>query len=352
MIQFRQTIISILMELIIDDRERAIYPHLTTEAQSIKYRKDRLEVGDYALVRGTEIIAIFERKSLEDYAASIKDGRHANKEKLLTLRDKTGCRAFYIVEGKRPKTLDKYIGGIAYTTIESSMFHLMMRDGIFIIHTLNTQDTVAALVRFIRSMENLEGKRQAMVCGLPGNNVDLLKEKTQKTELDIAREMWACFSGISSVSADAFINRYNLRQIVSEQIPLSELKAIKYSNGRAINKKVVNSLSEINKRIQVRLLSCVPGISGSTAEEILDTRKLKDILSYETGAISIIPFGKHKKPLGLAKAEAIKKHFEFTLAKKEAVTTEPPITQPELPKYIPPLTSDDIKQINDFLNSL
>src|SRR5882762_5214242 len=94
--------LAVTYKLIIDTRESAVSCHkdaftmITTEIAQIA-------VGDYAILRqfGEQetIIAIFERKTYPDYGASLKDGRHQNKDKLLALRRKTNCRVFYIMEG-------------------------------------------------------------------------------------------------------------------------------------------------------------------------------------------------------------------------------------------------------------
>ena len=68
------------MELIVDDRERAIITYLE---RLTHFKVERITVGDYAFVYKGKVILIVERKTLADLAASIKDGRMLNNLKLL-----------------------------------------------------------------------------------------------------------------------------------------------------------------------------------------------------------------------------------------------------------------------------
>ena len=84
------------LRLFIDDRERAVFNHLEAELKDIFYEVKRLEIGDYALVdiECDKVLAVFERKTLEDYAASLKDGRHQNKISLLTCDQRPDVKSF------------------------------------------------------------------------------------------------------------------------------------------------------------------------------------------------------------------------------------------------------------------
>ena len=89
--------------LIADQRERAVIPFLDDALQAHAYVVKTINSGDYLVCTrgpgGPRVLAVIERKSLEDYAASFKDGRHANMEKLYALRSRSGCQVFLILEG-------------------------------------------------------------------------------------------------------------------------------------------------------------------------------------------------------------------------------------------------------------
>ena len=69
------------MELIIDNRET-----IKDYFQDKDYVKIKnLDIGDYIFKYDDKDILIIERKTIEDYAASIKDGRHREqKQRLLS----------------------------------------------------------------------------------------------------------------------------------------------------------------------------------------------------------------------------------------------------------------------------
>lgn len=359
--------------LIIDDRERAVFPHLTTEAADINYAIKRIEIGDYAIVDTclNKIIAVFERKTLEDLASSLKDGRYENKTKMINLREKTGCVLFYILEGPASPKPTAFFGGISYTNLESAINHMMVRDNILCINSLNTLDTVNKLIRFYKSMLSLVNKTpidapekatggylgqtiteqtqqvqfapaqtetiqpaqietiqpvqseivqpvqiaspqtpQAQKSSAPTENpapenyAAQLTTREIKSDKDILREMWSVFKGITVVSADMFLTQWTIAEILFRNVDLTKLP-----KGIKINRNIIRALSSIDKRTEERLLTAIPGISDSTAKQLLTGRSLRQLLTYEIGAISIICVGKTKKKLGEAKASNIKKYM-------------------------------------------
>lgn len=334
------------IKLIIDDRERAIFPYLETELYNVNYIVKRINIGDYSLIdENNNIVACIERKSLKDFAASIKDGRYGNKAGMMELREKTNCKLFYIIEGDAFPKPSKTYGHIPYKYIESAIFHLMIRDGFFIIETNNVLHTAQKLSRLIESIgrlkeniinelmydinddkyqvNNVNGK----ICENPfDKEIDTLfdeiygaKEpsvipnellsRQKKTDIDIVREMWACFKGISVITADTFINQACIADIIRKKFTREQIENLKYSSGKKINKRVITSLTYLCRNVETRLLACIPGVSIKTAKEMIDKTRLKPLLSYEPESISIITVG--KKKVGIARANAIKKYFEF-----------------------------------------
>lgn len=359
--------------LVIDDREQKVYPHLLVEAAEINYVKRRITVGDYVLVnrKTKQILAVFERKSLEDFGASLKDGRHLNHKNLTDLRKTTGCRIIYILEGPAHPKPTQTFARIEYSKIESCVFHLMMRDNILPMLTMNTQHTVQKLVSFIKSMCNLmnvdpltdissgygsliepmpvvggsqsddgETKENDSDAAVTTQSTELISEieisddvfetpdiltsKVNKDDVDIVRTMWATFRGISVVNADMFIHQLSLWDVIDGK-SRDAINNIKYPNGRAVSKEVLARLINANANrddLFKKLLSSIPGISSATAVELLAKKTLPELISSEPGVIAVIKVGKSQKNLGIKKAAAISKYFKFTLKdfdKKNAV---------------------------------
>jgi ERCC4-type nuclease len=288
---------------------------------------------------------------LEDYAASLKDGRHQNKSKLNELRSQTGCRIIYIIEGPEFPNPDQYFANTPYRYIESSIFHLMIRDGVSVLRTKDSVHTARTLANFTASMDSLIrklGEVETMHAPEPmpidvladpqaqpvprEAVIEMLTRKHDKTDHEVARELWSCFPGISVESADDYMRKYSIGDIVSGRTPRDEIVKFKMASGRAISKKVVTSLTGISKLIEVRLLSSIPTISHAMAVEITNATSLRQLLTYSAGAISIIKVGKSKRCLGEPRAEKILRYFNYKYT---------PEVQPEPAVEIPDVTFDD-----------
>src|ERR1700742_3181583 len=165
--------------LIIDARERHVTRH-DKEFEHITYEIKQITVGDYIVLSpGGNIVAAIERKSLEDYSASLKDGRASNINKLLDLRSKCKCRILYIIEGPEFPDPNALYGNIPYRYIESSIFHLAIRDGVGILRSKDSLDTAKMLARFMCSMDTL-CKRKDM--NLAEDHADFLDLSIEPSE--------------------------------------------------------------------------------------------------------------------------------------------------------------------------
>lgn len=338
-----------MCSLICDTREHAVLIHAEAEFSDIKYSVSQINVGDYAIIDTSgKIIVIIERKSLEDYGASLKDARHSNKEKLNELSLTTGCRIVYIIEGKLSPGPNDLFARIPYRHIESSIFHLIIRDNICVLRTKDTLDTAKTLCRFTKSCStvdfipdrskpiigaieapdecvsgNAENKDQNIVLAPEEtfDHVKLLNSKHVKATIDIVRGMWAKFSGISVTSADEYINLMSLSDLISGKI---DIKALKMRNGKPPNKRVMAALNNITIDVEKKLLSEIPGISAETARGILSERRLHAILSYDAPSISIITLplksksGVGTRKLGMDKANKILLYFNYKLTSTNA----------------------------------
>lgn len=315
-------------KLVADTRERHVMRH-DVEFEAITHEIAQITTGDYAILTPTGgILAVIERKSLDDYGASLKDGRHDNRLKMMELRAATGAAVVYIVEGPLFPAPSDCFSGIPYHTIESSIFHLMVRDNITVMRARDTLDTAKILARFTRSMDTLVekgyvGGNMEPAVDMPlvdtpvvdvTNSMGLLKAKHDKTDHEIAREMWACFGGITTESADDFISRWSVGDAVAG-IDANVISACKHTNGRKMNKRVVKALTCIDVRTTERLLACVPGLSDATAQRLLVGTTLASLLTRGAAGIDIIsiakPGGKPRK-LGPALAERICRLFAYT----------------------------------------
>lgn len=308
--------------LAIDNRERAILEH-RHHFDHIPNRPMQMTVGDYAVCRGDKILAIIERKSLEDYAASLKDGRHANKNKMTKLRDDVGCRVIYIVEGPLDPPADKLFGRTPYKYIENSIYHLMIRDHILVLRSRDTVDTSKKLARFVESMTTIEWSPSEVYdlttgCEITGSdevrnaNPDaVLRADRSKTDSDVLRELWACFKGITIETAEHYIRRWSLADVILKKIPRDGpgSPSAVIINNRHIMKRTQVELLDPPIELKKRLLAGIPGISVKSAEEILDQIALDVMLEIGLEEVKQVQIGKKQKALGEAKAKQLLKLF-------------------------------------------
>jgi len=306
--------------LICDTRERNVLKH-KAELDQITYEIKQISVGDYIITTGDNILAVIERKSLDDFAASLKDGRHANKEKLLKLRSETGCRILYIIEGNPFPADGSYFGGISYKNIQSSIFHLMVRDGIPIIYTEDTLHTAKTLVNFTRSMSTLVSKIspdeffvETPIELLPCNIPAAITKKYEKTDHDIVRMMWSTFPGIAMENSDHYMNKWSIYDVI-KGLPPAELTNLKSATGRRVGKRVIKGLTVITPKVEIKLLSTLPGISPATAEKIINKHKLGHLLSLTIEILSTYDAGERK--IGLEKSKKIIKYFNYKYDENE-----------------------------------
>jgi ERCC4-type nuclease len=290
--------------LIIDARERAVTCH-EAELATIQHTIAQITIGDY-VVRGPAgtILAVIERKSYEDFAASLKDGRHNNKEKMIKLREETGCRIVYIVEGRLNIAPNDPVGKMPFRYIESSIFHLMVRDGICVLRTANTLDTAQTLCRFVHSMDTLCDKwdptaledAKCDVVAQPASlesTLALLTVKHEKSDHDYVRDMWACFRGVTVDTADNYIQLWSISDIICGRV--NNINSTKLSSGRVINKAAAKGISSHTPSQHISMLACVPGVSKQTASAIICTETLAKLLKYTEGDLADFVPGAKKR---------------------------------------------------------
>ncbi len=331
--------------IVCDDREDAVTRHVDVLCE-VSFVIQRISVGDYSVLAPSgETLAVIERKTLEDFNASFKDGRHLNKQKLIDERAATGCRIIYIIEGDPfPKPTDIY-SGIPYKFTESSIFHMMIRDNITVLRTRDTLGTAQTLVRFVQSMNTLCDNTSAdtvitdmyaiapVICGRDladaanfqvnyEKSLTRLTSKHIKSDDDIVRELWSCFPGISVESASDFMNHWTVADIVCGRIPRESIISFRLPSGRLINKKVIGSLCAVSRAVELRMLSVIEGISSAMAETLINRTSLSRLLSYGL-EISIEIVGKNSRRLGDKCAERIVKYFNYKFTPIQLVQPVP-----------------------------
>lgn len=139
-------------EFIIDSREKKIIEYFQNDAHAFEnVRIESLDIGDVHCVQNGKVVLIIERKSLDDLAASIKDGRY--REQKLRLKA-SGLEFVYLLEGiVRKTTPQSKINRLPTKTVVSSMINMCVRDKIRMLSTPSLHHTLYFLHQLYEKLQ-------------------------------------------------------------------------------------------------------------------------------------------------------------------------------------------------------
>lgn len=291
---------------IIDKREQALIPSLETHyaTYNIPYFVEHMTIGDIAICYQHKILMIIERKTWTDLAASIKDGRVNNIEKLIGLQKETQCKIAYLLEGDAfPKSDTKY-ARIPFKNLRSHLDHLMIMQGVFMLYSKNIQGTICRINDLIKSYitspllkqleentkEEKESKEREVKkekegggdkeCDNIKKESNPLQKKHIVTDLQILISMWKSISCITDNNVHVFIP-LGIKNVILGNITLAEISTLKYISGMYIGEKRAKKIIDSTKAIttHINILTAISGITKSTATNLLNTYSMKDIYS-------------------------------------------------------------------------
>ena len=240
------------MELTIDNRESTKSYFTEKNYEWVKYQN--LLVGDYVFKYKDELVTIIERKTVEDFAASINDGRYREQKHRL-LKNYPINKILYIIEGDLTKDNKsvKY-NKVSKSTIYSSIINMYLRDNLNVFHCKNKAETLEFLETFaskikkqgIKFLEN-KGDYQTSIV----SSVNISKKDNLTPKL-VYKAQLCSIPGISQKYADPIMDKYsNLPILIQELSKLSVeerveiIKNIKYTKKektRKLGKRVANNL--------------------------------------------------------------------------------------------------------------
>lgn len=189
----------------IDTRESALVQQFDT---SFDFLIEPLDLGDVLMVDEEHgIQLVFERKTLADLSASIKDGRYKEQKHRLLATYPAKCITYIIEEGS---LLPKDVHGMKKTVYSGIYTHSMYRDGIHVVFTKNLGETAA----WIRDVATKCNENPAKFCneGADPNYLHSRKAKCRKIE---NIDPQACYKlqlcqipGVSYKVADGIIEKF------------------------------------------------------------------------------------------------------------------------------------------------
>lgn len=256
------------MKLKIDNREKDLIQIIETTINSkIEYKNKipleikQLPLGDIIFTDDDDNdILIIERKSVNDLASSIKDGRYNEQSIRLSSNKLHNHNIIYLIEGKIQNVNSKYTK-ITPNILYSSLCSILYHKGFSILRSFDINETATIILRFFSKIHK-EDKRPPyydnfLKGGTPiKENVEeyVSSIKTIKkdniTPDNIGIIMLSQIPGISTITSQAIIEKYKSISEIIEALKNDKncLNDITYTTKkgkiRRINKTSISSIKK------------------------------------------------------------------------------------------------------------
>tara|TARA_B100001059_G_C17836125_1_gene588265 strand:+ start:2245 stop:3177 length:933 start_codon:yes stop_codon:yes gene_type:complete len=264
------------MKLVIDYREKKLISLLNSvKLMNAKYKAieilvENLPLSDVIIKddKNNEKLLI-ERKTINDLASSIQDGRYNEQSYRLTNCDIHNHNIMYLIEGNISMWNNKYTR-IDRDTIYSAIFSIMYYKGFTTFITSTTVETAEFLLNTalkIYKNEKQSSKKQPYYT----NQMDALSYNINKTLNDIDNN-----SPPENQVSDPSLNKLNiqlnpsaLKMIEDTSSPAEKTPDLKYT--KYVKREKKSNITPEN--IDVIMLSQIPNVSVDTAIQIIDKYK-------------------------------------------------------------------------------
>ena len=264
------------MKLVIDYREKKLISLLNSvKLMNAKYKAieilvENLPLSDVIIKddKNNEKLLI-ERKTINDLASSIQDGRYNEQSYRLTNCDIHNHNIMYLIEGNISMWNNKYTR-IDRDTIYSAIFSIMYYKGFTTFITSTTVETAEFLLNTalkIHKNEKQSSKKEPYYT----NQMDVLSYNINKTLNDIDNN-----SPPENQVSDPSLNKLNiqlnpsaLKMIEDTSSPAEKTPDLKYT--KYVKREKKSNITPEN--IDVIMLSQIPNVSVDTAIQIIDKYK-------------------------------------------------------------------------------
>ena len=205
------------MKLKVDIREKRLIKLLEAflkqfEFKNIKIEIENLPLGDVILCddEGNEKI-IVERKSLNDLASSIKDGRYVEQSHRLMNNPVHNHNIVYLIEGNLSIWQNRY--KVQSNTLYSAIFSLNYYKGFSVIKTIDMTETAEYILRMSDKLNREKKKISYYDSGeiLPPKNYSEVVKKVKKENItpeNIGEIILSQIPGVSSHTSQIIMNKF------------------------------------------------------------------------------------------------------------------------------------------------
>ena len=262
------------MKIRVDNREQDLLKHIRELIVNIPLFKDlevqveNLPLGDIIISNNVEDKLIIERKSINDLAASIKDGRYEEQSYRLNGLNHPNHNIIYLIEGDVNRVNRFKDNKMEKLTLYSSIFSLNYYKGFSVIRSFSIDESAIFICNTANKLRKGEAENKQPYYQ---NNSNILKpisseeepESSDKDYVSVIKkikkdnitpdnigEIMLCqIPGISSITAIAILSKFKTIQNLISQIQENEncLKDISYTNSK-------NQVRKVNKTCLVNLV--------------------------------------------------------------------------------------------------
>lgn len=221
------------MSIVIDCRERDLIEMIKIILENNNPELliiEQLNLGDIII---DDII--IERKTLNDLASSIIDGRYKEQGIRLQEAQKEGKKIYYFIEGN----INNYKSNrIKKETLISCIFTITYEKGMQVITTNNLRETAIFILQF----------RKKIGCNKTIEKSILKKKNSNITKDNISEFMLCQIPSISKVNSDIILNKYgNINNLICElnkdEHLLENFKYIKDNKEKKIKKNIIENIN-------------------------------------------------------------------------------------------------------------
>ncbi len=208
------------MKLKVDDRERKLIKILEAYKTTYEFKfeivVEKLPIGDIIICDDDDNEElIIERKSVNDLAASLKDGRYREQSYRLTNNPVHNHNIVYLIEGEISLYSNKYTK-IKPQTLYVTMFCLQYYKGFSVIKTKNITETAEYIVFIIDKMMRTRDKKSyyskgsMQVVAPPKNYCEVVNKVKKKniTPENIGEIILSQIPGISATTSLAVMKKF------------------------------------------------------------------------------------------------------------------------------------------------
>ena len=246
--------------ILIDFREKDIIKYcneMNETNKKIEIKTENLLLGDIQIDK-----LLIERKTINDLASSIVDGRYKEQSYRLLKALEEGFKVFYFIEGN----MDLYTGSISKNTLISTVYSLTNK-GFQVLLTKNSKETSCFILQFAEKMKKIKDQH---IKDEKINDIDLVNNKdnseiiikqeityentqgviqTKKnkniTKDNISVFMLCQIPGISTTTAGVLLKKYGhiTNLIIAMKENLNEIEEFR-NNNKKLNKNIIQNLNE------------------------------------------------------------------------------------------------------------